>query len=45
MLGLQKNFILASFLNQISCNKGLKAKVSRFFTCFFLFNHPGAGMF
>ena len=45
MLGLQKNFMLASVLNQISCNKGLKAKISRFFTCFFLFNPPDAGMF
>ena len=35
MLGLQKTFLLVRFFNWISCNKGLKAKISRFFTCFF----------
>ena len=33
------------FLNQHSCNKGLKAKISCFLTCFFLFNRSEAGMF
>ena len=44
MLELQKNF-LAKFLNQISCNKGLKAKISCFFLFFFLFNPLGAWKF
>ena len=35
MLELQKIFLLVRFFNRISCNKGLKAKISRFFTCFF----------
>ena len=35
MLGLQKIFLLVRFFNQISCNKGLKAKISCFLTCFF----------
>ena len=35
MLELQKIFLLLRFFNRISCNKGLKAKISRFFTCFF----------
>ena len=35
MLGLQKIFLLVRFFNQISCNKGLKAKISRFLKCFF----------
>ena len=33
MLELQKIFLLVRFLNQISCNKGSKAKISCFFTC------------
>ena len=33
------------FCNQISCKKGLKAKISRFFTCFFCLTHLGTGMF
>ena len=35
MLGLQKTFLLVRFFSWISCTKGLKAKISRFFTCFF----------
>ena len=35
MLELQKIFLLVRFLNRISCNKGLKAKILGFFTCFF----------
>ena len=35
MLQLQKIFLLVRFFNRISCNKGLKAKILRFFTCFF----------
>ena len=35
MLGLQKIFLLVRFFNWIFCNKGLKAKISRFFTYFF----------
>ena len=35
MLELQKIFLLVRFFNWISCNKGLKAKISCFFTCFF----------
>ena len=35
MLELQKIFLLVRFFNRISCNKGLKAKISRFFMCFF----------
>ena len=35
MLGFQKIFLLVRFFNWISCNKDLKAKISRFFTCFF----------
>ena len=35
MLGLQKIFLLVRFFNWISCNKDLKAKISRLFTCFF----------
>ena len=38
MLELLKIFLLVRFSNQISCNKGLKAKISCFFL-FFLF-HP-----
>ena len=34
MLELQKIFLLVRFFNQISCNKGLKAKISCFL-CFF----------
>ena len=34
-MGLQKSFLLVKFFNQISCNKGLKAKISCFFSCFF----------
>ena len=34
MLELQKIFLLVRFFNRISCNKDLKAKISRF-TCFF----------
>ena len=46
MLELQKIFLLVKFLNWISCNKGLKTKISRFFIyMFFLFNPPEAGMF
>ena len=40
----QKIFLLLRFFNWISCNKGLKAKISRFYV-FFLFNPPAAGMF
>ena len=40
MLELQKSFLLVKFFNQILCNKGLKAKISCFFLCFF-----GAGKF
>ena len=40
MLELQKIFLLVRFFNWISCNKGLKAKISHSFTCFFLFNSP-----
>ena len=35
MLEFQKIFLLVRFFNWISCNKDLKAKISRFFTCFF----------
>ena len=35
VIELQKIFLLVRFFNWISCNKGLKAKISRFFTCFF----------
>ena len=35
MLELQKIFLIVRFFNQISCNKGLKAKISCFFSCFF----------
>ena len=38
MLELQKIFPLVRFFNQISCSKGLKAKISHFFTCFFCLN-------
>ena len=44
MLELQKIFLIVRFFNQISCNKGLKAKVSRFFYIF-VFNTPEARMF
>ena len=46
MLGLQKTFLLGRFFNWIPCNKDLKAKIPRFFTCVFcLTPRPGAGMF
>ena len=45
MLELQIIILLVRFFNRISCNKGLKAKISRFFRCFFLFNPLEAGMF
>ena len=46
MLELQKNFLLVKFFNQIFCIKGLKAKISCFFSFFFfLFNLCGAGKF
>ena len=45
MLELHKSFLLVKFFNQISCNKGLKAKLLCFFSCFFLFNPPEAGKF
>ena len=35
MLELQKIFLPVRFFNQISCNKGLKAKISHFLMCFF----------
>ena len=35
MWELQKIFLLVRSFNQISCNKGLKAKISSFFSCFF----------
>ena len=44
MLELQEIFLLVRFFNQISCNKGLKAKILCFFL-FFLFNPPETGMF
>ena len=34
MLELQKTFLLVRFFNQISCNEGLKAKISPFFCVF-----------
>ena len=37
MLELQKIFLFVRFSNQISCNKGLKAKISCFFLCFSCF--------
>ena len=40
MLELQKIFVIVRFFNQISCNKGLKAKISCFFLVFFLFQPP-----
>ena len=45
MLELQKSFLLVKCFNQISGNKGLKAKTSCFFSCFFLFNPPRAWKF
>ena len=39
MLELQKIFLIVRFFNQISCNKGLKTKISCFFLCFFLFSY------
>ena len=46
MLDLQEMFLIVRFLNWISCNKGLKAKKSCFFSCFFLvFNPIEAGMY
>ena len=41
MLELQKIFLLVRFFNQFSCNKGLKAKISHFFTCFFCLTPSG----
>ena len=35
MLEPQKMFLIVRFFNQISCNEGLKAKISWFFLCFF----------
>ena len=40
MLELQKSFLLAKFFNQISCNKGSKAKISCFFLCFSVYPLP-----
>ena len=37
MLELQKIFLIVRFFYWISCNKGLKAKISIFFACFFVF--------
>ena len=34
----KKIFLLVKFFNWIPCNKGLKAKILRFFAFFFLFN-------
>ena len=38
MLELHKIFLIDRFFNRISCNKGLKGKISCFFLVFFLFN-------
>ena len=43
ILELQKIFLIVRFFNQISCNKGLKAKISCFFLYFFCLP-PEAGM-
>ena len=40
MLECQKIFLVVIFFNWICCNKSLKAKISCFFSCFFLFNPP-----
>ena len=43
ILELQKSFLLVMFFNQISCtvcNKGLNAKISCYFLCFFCFTTP-----
>ena len=40
MSGLQKRFLMVPFFNRISCNKGLKTKISGFFLCFFSVNLP-----
>ena len=46
MLGLQNIFLIVRFFNRISCNKGLKAKILCFFTCFFVKSLTSeAGMF
>ena len=39
MLVFQKIFLIVRFFNWISCNKGLKAKISCFFLCFFCLTH------
>ena len=44
MLELQKIFLIVKFFNRIFCNKGSKAKISCFFSCFFVFNSHEAGM-
>ena len=41
MFELQKIFLLIRFFNWISCNKGLKAKILRFYKCFFCLNPWG----
>ena len=38
---LPKSFLIVRFFNWISCNKGLKAKISCFFLCFFCLNLLG----
>ena len=45
MLELQKVFLTVRFFNRISCNKGLNAKISRFFTCFFCLTPLGLECF